>query len=451
MSKVVLCYVFGTQPLDNSFYSGYNRYYPLLVSLPAYFYKGSGKMPVTISTHNGTAVAREHNIRNKKVISKENHIDPNGIHETWIDEPIRQAYERLFGESVRNYNNKQTRADRKIDSYYNTICKDKKKHPVYEMIIGVYGKSEDGSPICSVEQGKEIMKKFVDTWQERNPNLELIGAYYHADEDGEPHVHLDYVPVAHGYVKGMETQTGLVKALGEQGFEKNGRATAQIQWEKCENDYLTSLCEDVGLTVIHPQIEGRKHIETQAFKLQKRVEELQSEVSRLKTARQEDLLEKAGFLKGIVEKATGGKRLTKEEITKIENIAAIVDEYKKQTELAKKAKNQVKAKEKDIDKLIRKQAEELASDSVAVSLQGVVTDKLKRLEDFCKTMKTTNGKSVLDAFEQKEEKLRQQAIKKAKEEQEKSPMFSIKKLMSDEFTPKSSNSPKKKKSQERDI
>ncbi|MGM9929906.1 MAG: plasmid recombination protein [Bacillus sp. (in: firmicutes)] len=232
-------------------------------------------MNVTISTHNGTSVAREHNIRNEKVVSKEKHIDPNGIHETWIDEPIRQAYERLFGESVRRYNEKQNRVERKIDSYYNTICKDKKKHPVYEMIIGIYGKNEDGSPICSAEQGKEIMRKFVEEWQERNPNLELIGAYYHADEEGEPHVHLDYVPVAHGYKKGMDTQTGLVKALGEQGFEKQGKATAQIQWEKRENDYLTGLCEAMGLTVEHPQIKGKEHLETQAFKLVKRVEELE--------------------------------------------------------------------------------------------------------------------------------------------------------------------------------
>ena len=146
-------------------------------------------MPVTISTHNGTAVAREHNIRNEKVVSKEKHINPDGVHEIWIDEPIRQAYERLFGESVRNYNSKQKRADRKIDSYYNSICKDKKKHPVYEMIIGVYGKSEDGSPICSTEQGKAIMQKFVEDWSRRNPNLELIGAYYHAEEGREPHLH----------------------------------------------------------------------------------------------------------------------------------------------------------------------------------------------------------------------------------------------------------------------
>lgn len=54
------------------------------------------------------------------------------------------------------------------------------------------------------------MRKFVEEWQERNPNLELIGAYYHGDEPGaEPHVHLDYIPVAHGYTKGIETQTGL--------------------------------------------------------------------------------------------------------------------------------------------------------------------------------------------------------------------------------------------------
>lgn len=457
MSKVVLCYAFGTQPLDNSFYSGYNRCYPLLVSLPAYFYKGSGKMPVTISTHNGTAVAREHNIRNKKVISKENHIDPNGIHETWIDEPIRQAYERLFGESVRNYNNKQTRTDRKIDSYYNTICKDKKKHPVYEMIIGVYGKSEDGSPICSAEQGKAIMQKFVEDWSRRNPNLELIGAYYHADEDGEPHVHLDYVPVAHGYVKGMETQTGLVKALGEQGFEKNGRATAQIQWEKRENDYLTSLCEDVGLTVIHPQIEGRKHIETQVFKLQKRIEELQSEVIRLQTARQEDLLEKVTFLKGIVEKATGGKRLTKDEIKKIENIAAVVDEYTKHTEKAKKTVIKANSREKEasalidnVNNLINEQARKLTEKSVAAALQGTVTDRTKRLETFCRQIKFPSGNTVLDEFEQNEEKLRQQTIEKAKKKQENAPLFSCEKIMND-FKPTSGNSQKKKKSHERDV
>ena len=94
-------------------------------------------MGVTISTHNGSAVAREHNVRNYKVVSKEPHIYLNGLHEACIDEPVRQAYERLFGEAVAEYNAKQSRPERRISSYYNDICKDKKKHPVYEMIIGI--------------------------------------------------------------------------------------------------------------------------------------------------------------------------------------------------------------------------------------------------------------------------------------------------------------------------
>ena len=47
------------------------------------------------------------------------------------------------------------------------------------------------------------------------------------------------IPVAHGYKKGMETQTGLAKALNEMGFYTHGsNNTAQMQWEKAENDVL---------------------------------------------------------------------------------------------------------------------------------------------------------------------------------------------------------------------
>lgn len=229
-------------------------------------------MGVTISTHNGSSVARDHNIRNRKVTDKEEHIDPNGVHEIWHDEKPRDAYERIFGQAVEDYNEKQTRADRKITSYFNEVEKDAKKHTVYEMIIGVYGKNENGTPICPEETGKEIMRDFVDDWKQRNPNLELIGAYYHADEQGEPHVHIDYIPVAHGYSRGMETQNGLVKALGEMGFHKQGKATAQIQWEKRENDYLDRLCRDRGLEVEHPKEENVKHLDTATYKAEKHLE-----------------------------------------------------------------------------------------------------------------------------------------------------------------------------------
>ena len=216
---------------------------------------------VTISTHNGSTVRREHNIRNRKVTDKEVHIDKNGIHETWVDEPIRNAYDRLFGDALNEYNLNQTRDDRRIDNYYNHVCKDAKKHPCYEMIIGVYGAE------CSDDKRKAILKTFVDTWSKRNPNLELIGAYYHADEQGEPHVHIDYIPIAHNYSKGLKTQNGLVKALGEMGYTKTNKITAQIKWEHAQNAFLEHLCEEYGLNVYHPLNGAKKHLKTDIYKL----------------------------------------------------------------------------------------------------------------------------------------------------------------------------------------
>ena len=236
-------------------------------------------MGVTISTHNGSAVAREHNIRNPKVVSKEAHIKPNGKFEIWHDEKPRDAYNRLFGQALEEYNNKQKRSDRKIRDYYNHICNDKMKHPVYEMIIAVG--SRDNT--VDEETGYSVLRAFYDGWKQRNPNLELIGAYYHADEDGVPHIHIDYVPVATGYVNGMTTQSALVKALGQQGFHKEGKATAQIKWEKRENIALEKLCNSFGIDVEHPLIEGRKHIETERYKFQAQV---QADIQEMEQKRQ---------------------------------------------------------------------------------------------------------------------------------------------------------------------
>lgn len=222
----------------------------------------------TIATHNGSQVAREHNRRNPKVVSKESHIQENGIYEIWKDETERHAYKRIFQESVDKYNLLQKNDKRKILDYYKQIQEDKKKHTAYEMIVGVY------SDAVSDETKKEILKEFYENWKERNPNLELIGAYWHNDEEGDMHLHLDYIPIAHGYTKGMETQTSISKALEQQGFVKEGKNTAQILWEKRENKYLEQLCNKRDIDVIRPGTK-KEHLETQLFKLTKKIESLE--------------------------------------------------------------------------------------------------------------------------------------------------------------------------------
>ena len=220
----------------------------------------------TISTHNGSAVSRQHNLRNRNITDREDHIDPFGDFEIWRDEKPAEAYERIFGQAIKEYNSKQTHPERKIYNYYQQIDKSAKQHPVYEMIVAVgrVGRAPNETT------GKQILKEFASGWQAANPNMEMIGCYYHADEQGVPHIHIDYVPVAHGYKKGLHTQNGLVKALGEMGFHKRGRETAQIQWQKKENQRLESICRAHGLNIEHPQKERQQHLDTRIYKLEQR-------------------------------------------------------------------------------------------------------------------------------------------------------------------------------------
>lgn len=59
------------------------------------------------------------------------------------------------------------------------------------MIIAVGNRNDYNEGRLTEEMVKSILREFVDGWQKRNPNLILIGAYYHADEQGALHAHLE--------------------------------------------------------------------------------------------------------------------------------------------------------------------------------------------------------------------------------------------------------------------
>lgn len=233
-------------------------------------------MTVTIATHCGHQVARQHNRRNPKVTDKEGHIRKDGDHAVWVDIDPMEAYKQLFGSAVAEYNEQQSRADRQIKDYYNHVKKDAKKHPVYEVIVGVYPK--DGE--LTEQQQKYLLNLYAQGWAKANPHLWMCGCYWHADEAGHCHIHVDYIPWAEGYKNGPSRQAGLVKALEQQGFKKQGRETAQMQWTRAENARLEAICRAHGLEVIHPQrgMES-KHMATKDYKFHKgQLEALRSQI-----------------------------------------------------------------------------------------------------------------------------------------------------------------------------
>lgn len=219
-------------------------------------------MKATITTHNGSMANQNHNMRDKNAIKNQTHINPNGIHENWINRDIHEEYQKLFGEALERYNKKQKRKDRKKTNYFQEVKKDKQKNTAYEMIISVGSKN---NPIPD-DLGKQIMYEFCKTWSKRNPNFHLLGCYYHADEEGVPHTHIDYIPVGHGFKKSLDTQVSQERALNEMGYFSEGQSkTAQMKWTKAQNKYLEELCNERGITVIHLN-EKRQHLETQLYK-----------------------------------------------------------------------------------------------------------------------------------------------------------------------------------------
>src|SRR5690625_6167870 len=58
-------------------------------------------------------------------------------------------------------------------------------------------------------ENREIANTILEEWfhdfEKRNPNLKVYNAVIHNDE-ASPHMHLNFVPVASGYKRGLEKQ-----------------------------------------------------------------------------------------------------------------------------------------------------------------------------------------------------------------------------------------------------
>ena len=165
----------------------------------------------------------DHNNRTMSDKEKErnSHIDYERSDENkyLIQEDIRDLYEREFGEALENYNAKQRRADRKIKSYYKHIEASKKTSTQQEMIIQI-GDKDDFSNNENREIANTILEEWFHDFEKRNPNLKVYNAVIHNDE-ASPHMHLNFVPVASGYKRGLEKQVAFDRAIIQQDSTLN--------------------------------------------------------------------------------------------------------------------------------------------------------------------------------------------------------------------------------------
>ena len=125
-----------------------------------------------------------------------------------IVKDTKELYLDLFEESRINYNNKQTRDDRKIDNYFNKIANDNKHDLAVEIII------ELGDMHYWKDKSREEKYKMVDVFKNQIVDLERIvpsfkvaNATIHFDESS-PHLHIVGIPVKENCKTGMNKQVG---------------------------------------------------------------------------------------------------------------------------------------------------------------------------------------------------------------------------------------------------
>lgn len=118
------------------------------------------------------------------------------------------------------------------------------------------------------EKAKECLVEYARTFEARNPNLKLIGAYVHMDE-ASPHLHVDYIPVARGYKTGLQARNSLDKAMKQMGYtpvKESRKNNATKLWKENERAYFGELCRSKGLKVEAERSLRRKQFTVSEYK-----------------------------------------------------------------------------------------------------------------------------------------------------------------------------------------
>lgn len=177
----------------------------------------------------------------------------------FVRQDLGETYHQIFGEAIERYNARQKRNDRKISDYFqhlfnrepskSVITGANKQKSFYEDLVQIGTKDDTGIGISDAETAIECLRKYMEGFQERNPNFYVFNAVMHLDE-ATPHLHIDYVPIGH-FDRGLDTRNAMAKALEEMGYGKG--ANAINRWRLAEWDILHQICTAHGIEISEPK------------------------------------------------------------------------------------------------------------------------------------------------------------------------------------------------------
>ena len=213
------------------------------------------------------------NHNSRKFHAKNTDPERSHLNVTYCQENIKAVYHELFDEALERYNAKQTRADRRIENYYEKIRSGKQEKPFHEIILQVGNKGDMSADSDEGRLAATVLDEYMRAFQERNPNLRVFSAHLHMDE-ATPHLHIDFVPFTTGSKRGLDTRVSLKQALAAQGFKGGTRGdTEWSQWVRTEKEQLSAVMERHG---IEWEDKGThdKHLSVLDYKKEQRAKEI---------------------------------------------------------------------------------------------------------------------------------------------------------------------------------
>ena len=211
------------------------------------FHVGNGKNAINngadlgrVERHNGREYAdykawkQEQNINNNYTPKDNVYLVGNQN----LVKNIKDLYRKEFGDAIKQYNSKQTRADRQIVDYFNHVSKLKNQQVAVELIIQV-GSKDDWENLSLKDRQKTlpIFQNQIAKFQADYPDFKICQGVVHMDES-TPHLHIVGVPVGYGKNKGLSKKVQKNAIFNKKTLTKM-QADMRLQAQRDCRQYLS--------------------------------------------------------------------------------------------------------------------------------------------------------------------------------------------------------------------
>lgn len=280
-------------------------------------------------------------------------------------ENLKQVYDKLFGEALRDYNAKQRRKDRKIDDFYHHVKQSKTLDLQREFIVGL-GSKADWDKMTREDKllAGEKLAEYVKEFSDRHPHLYVYNAAVHLDEVGAPHAHFNIVPVATGYKNGLKVKPSFKKALANEGYKDNGR-TLLKNFKDVEVKELEQKLLELGYQ--------RKEVGTNSIKDLHEYKKLMREFQQAEKELDDRYLDEYSELHELE-----NKKFVMETMT-IPKLESQIDEKKSEVERTDLELEEKKGQIKQLSEKLKKQKDGYESNKVILQKQR---EKIKKISEY---------------------------------------------------------------------